>query len=289
MNKNIKKLSKFIIIFSYLALTLSQVVTAHERFIVPSHTVLSGDKTQYVTLISSISNDIFHPDRPLGNNDKGIDAGDLSNLFGQLNSELVSPTGNTSLVEWQAFQRMSVSDVKVKQSGTYRIAIIQNDIAMTTFKKSDGSPGRIFGTNSELPKDVTDIVRRTTASKVETFISVNEPNNIALKPTTKGLSLGVIYHPNDLFSGENVSFKVFFNGLALTKKSTVKLIKAGTRHRNSRDEQLLTINKQGIFSFTPDTAGFYFLAIETAINVAQPAEVDVKHYSLYTTLEVFAE
>ena len=32
---------------------------AHERFMLPSHTLLSGDKGQYVTLTASISNDIF--------------------------------------------------------------------------------------------------------------------------------------------------------------------------------------------------------------------------------------
>jgi hypothetical protein len=295
MKQSIKKahlalIKNTVLASSLVGLLFAQSINAHERFMVPSHTVLSGDKTQYATIISSISNDIFHPDRPLGDNGKGVDAGDLKPLFAMLQSRVILPDGKIdNSVEWQAYQRMSIADVPLEQSGTYRVSLIQQDVAMTTFKKADGAPWRLFGKDITLPEGATDVVRRTTASSVETFISVNKPTLTAVNPTGKGLELVGQTHPNDLFAGETASFQLLFNGKPVSKGTHVKAIKAGTRHRNNRNEQVLTLNDKGEFTFTPQSSGFYFLAAESAVEVAQPSDVDVKHFSLYLTLEVFPE
>lgn len=72
-------------------------VNAHERFVVPSHTLLSGDdKTQLVTLIASISNAIFHPDSPFGDSNTGANVGNLKNLFSQLKNSVITPDGTVN-------------------------------------------------------------------------------------------------------------------------------------------------------------------------------------------------
>ena len=276
------------------SLFLAIQVQAHERFIVPSHTILSGDKAQAVTVTASISNAIFHPDRPLGDstrvtsNDKNI--GELKDLFDILEHQVIRPSGKvTNDIRWQAFARQSVADVWLKESGTYRIGLIQPDVNMTTFKKPDGSFARLFGKSPKLPTGSTNVVRRTTSSRVETFVSFNSPDHGAVLPTGVGIEIGGETHPNDLFSGETANFQLFYRGKPMTIPAKVKIIKAGTRHRNDRNEHTLDVAKDGTFSFTPDSAGFYFLAAETKIDVKQPAQVDVKHFSLYLTLEVFPE
>lgn len=265
-------------------------MNAHERFIVPSHTILSGDKPQAVTLTASISNAIFHPDRPLGDSNTGAKVGQLKTLFDLLQHEVILPNGEiTHDTRWQAFERLSVADVRLKESGTYRIGLVQPDVHMTTFKKADGTPRRLFGKNHKLPNGATDIVRRTTSSRVETFVSLNSPTMVAVKPTGKGVELSGLTHPNDLFAGETAELQLFFNGKPLTEDVKVKVIKAGTRHRNDRNETSLPVSQNGNFTFTPKSAGYYFLAAETKVKVKQPADVDVKHFSLYVTLEVFPE
>lgn len=286
-----KPIAKSMIKVIALTATLSSsILSAHERFMVTSHSILSDDKAQYVTLTSSISNAIFHPDRPFGNNDKGIDSGELATLFNLLEATVINPEGKTTNdISWQAFQRMSVADLKLDKSGTYRVSLVQPDVAMTTFKKADGTPWRLFGPNPKLPDGATNIVRRTTQSRVETFVTFNEPNNAAVQPTGVGVELGGETHPNDLFAGETANFQLIFNGKPLTQKAKVKVIRAGTRHRNDRNERYLDVDEKGRFSFTPTKAGYYFLGAETKINVPQPANVDVKHFSLYLSLEVFPE
>jgi len=276
--------------FCLLASITTFNAIAHERFMVPTHTLLSGDKAQAVTLMASISNDIFHPDRPLGDSDTGADVGDLKNLFKVLQHSVIAPDGSISNnTRWQAFERFSVADVWLKDSGTYRIGLIQPEVPMTTFKKSDGTSGRVFGKNPALPKGATNIVRRTTSSRVETFVSLNSPSTAAVKAIGKGVELAGETHPNDLFVGEKANFQLLFDGKPLTIPTNIKVIKAGTRHRNNRNEVALTANQSGEFTFTPTEAGFYFLAAETSVKVPQPAEFDIKHYSLYLTLEVFPE
>lgn len=283
----IKRTSKLLIA---CLLGLSTSIFAHERFIVPSHTLLSGDKPQSITLTASISNAIFHHDRPLGDSNTGADVGDLKNLFNLLEHTVIDPQGNTSnTTRWQAFARMSIADVALKTSGTYRIGLNQPDVFMTTFKKVDGTPWRLFGPKPTLPEGATNIIRRTTSSRVETFVTLNSTTLAAIKPTGTGVELAGDSHPNDLFVNEEANFQLFYHGKPLTRNANAKLIKAGTRHRNNRDERKIEITDQGQISFTPEQAGFYFLAVETMIETPDDDTVDVKHFSLYLTLEVFPE
>ena len=282
-------------LLSALALTticvMSTNISAHERFMVPTHTLLSGDKAQAVTVTASISNDIFHPDRPLGDSNTGASVGNLKSLFDLLEHSVIFPDGKqTTDTRWQAFARMSVADVEIKQSGTYRISLVQPDVHMTTFAKADGSFGRVFGKGAKLPSGIKNVVRRTTNSRVETFVSLNEPNQAAQQPTGKGLEImgAEGTHPNDLFAGEAANFSLYYQGKPLTLPAKVKIIRAGTRHRNDRNEQQLAV-ENGKFSFTPEQAGFYFVTAETHKKLKQPSEVDVKHFSLYLTLEVFPQ
>lgn len=282
--------------FTLFALAVSSVFiplksSAHERYIQPTHTVLSGELPQSVTLMASISNDMFHPDRPLGNNEKGIEVGPLKRLFSMLNTEVTGPNGKIiAHPSWQAFQRLSVVDLTLNTSGTYRVSMIQEPVRMTTFSLPDGSHARRFGPNPELPKGATHITRRSTESRVETVITANEPSRAALQVTGKGLELIGESHPNDLFAGEPAQFALRLNGKKVDPNTIeLSITRGGTRHRNNREETQLTVNSDGQFTFTPSASGYYFLQATATLQVPQPADIDVKHVSLMMTFEVFPE
>lgn len=284
------KRTSTLLIACLVGLSTSTPIFAHERFIVPSHTLLSGDKPQTVTLTASISNAIFHPDKPFGDSNTGADVGKLKNLFNTLEHTVIDPKGNTTnTTRWQAFSRMSVADVALNTSGTYRIGLNQPDVFMTTFTKADGTPSRIFGPEPNIPQGATNIIRRTTSSRVETFVTLNSTSLAAVTPTGNGVEIAGESHPNDLFVNEEANFQLFYHGKPLTDNARVKLIKAGTRHRNNRDERKIAITNQGEISFTPEQAGFYYLAVETMFKAPNDENIDVKHYSLYLSLEVFPE
>lgn len=274
----------------FAVLFLAQNARAHGRFILPTHTVLSGEKAQTVGLISSISNDIFHPDRALGDSGKGIIEPDLKNLFSILQEQVILPDGSISdKISWQAFARFSVADLPIDKSGTYRVSLVQPEVHMTTFEKPDGTPWRTFGKMQDVPEGATDIVRRTTASRVDTFITYNNTTRKAVEPTGVGLELTGETHPNDLFAGEAVKFRLFFNGKPVGQGVKGNFIRQSTRHRNQRDEIKVKTDKDGRFSVTFDDAGFYLLEAEHAFPGESGSDVDMHHHGLYVTLEVFPE
>ncbi|WP_444996312.1 DUF4198 domain-containing protein [Aliikangiella sp. IMCC44359] len=273
----------------FILLISSNLLLAHGRYILPSHTVLSGDSAQSITLISSISNDIFHHDRALGDNGKGIKHPSLDGLFKVLQPTVISPDGKKSEASWQAFSRLSATDVKLVQNGTYRISLNQPTTMMTTFKKADGSPGRVFGKSAQLPEKVTNVVKRTTSSRVETFVSFNEQNKKAIQPTGNGLELSGETHPNDLFTQEEASFQLFYNGQPVTQKTEIQFVKEGTRHRNKRNEIKVMTDSSGKFNVKFDEAGFYLMEADLTLPGAKGTNIDFRHLGLYVTLEVFPQ
>jgi hypothetical protein len=272
-----------------LALSLPITANAHERFILPSHTILSGEEAQSVSFIASISNAIFHGDKPLGDNGKGVVSPKLAPLFKRLKPIVISPDGVSREMSWQAFSRFSVADTQLKQSGTYRISLVQPNVPMTTFIKADGKKGRFFGNTAKVPSGATSIVKRTTASRVETYVSFNEPNNTALLSTGKGLELTGETHPNDLFVDEALSFQLTYLGKPLQQSTEVKVVKGATRHRNQRDEQIIETDAQGKFSLSVSQAGFYLLSANVDVKGEIGSGIDIHHHSLYVTLEVFPQ
>src|SRR5690606_15729061 len=111
---------------------------------------------------------------------------------------------------------------------TYRISLAQPEVLMTTFKRVDGSPGRTFGLMNNVPEGATNILKRSASSRVETFVSWNEPNRKALAPTGVGLELAGETHPNDLFVGEEIRFQLLFKGKPVGAGVSAHFTQGGT-------------------------------------------------------------
>lgn len=275
---------------TFFFLAYSALLQAHGRYILPSHTQLSGEEVKQVTLLASISNDVFHPDKPLGNNGGGEVNSFLVNLFKTLKASTTAPDGTVSnAIEWQAFSRQSISDITIDKSGTYRISLVQQPTAWVTFKNADGTPSRSFGNKQALPPGATDVVYHTTASRTETFITHNTPNRAALKSTGSGLELMGKTHPNDLFVGETADFQLFLDGKPLNESAVVHITRDGTRHRNQRNTLESKTDTSGIFSIVFDQAGMYLLEVEHTQKGTKNSGIDFHHNTLYVALEVFPE
>jgi hypothetical protein len=281
----------FLTILSLGILSLFTSLThAHGRYILPSHTLLSGKEPQYVTLSASISNDVFHPDKPLGNNGGGKVNPFLERIFRQIETTITMPDGSQSNdIHWRAYARQSLADIKLEKSGTYKISFRQPTTPFTTFKQADGEESRIFGKNTSLPKGATDRVNHTVTSRVETYISHNTPNQSALRSTGQGLELISRTHPNDLFVGESAKFQLLLNGKIVPDRTLIKLTREGTRHRNQRETTKIETSNQGRFQTNFTKPGFYLLEVELTDPGQLGSEISFHHYSLYVTLEVYPE
>jgi len=275
---------------SFIFLTQSAPLFAHGRYILPSHTQLSGEDLKQVTLVASISNDVFHPDKPLGNNGGGEVNSFLSNIFKTLKASVTLPNGTVNnTIEWQAFARQSSTDITIDKPGTYRVSLVQQPTRLVTFKKPDGTPSRFFGNQQTPPPGATNVVHHTTASRTETFITHNTPNRSALISVGSGLELVGETHPNDLFVGETAHFQLILDGKPLKDPTAVHITRDGTLHRNQRNTLERQADALGNFSVIFIKAGMYLLEVEHTRKGAKNSGIDFHHNTLYVTLEVFPE
>lgn len=281
---NIKNYSFKLISIAVLLLSqvLSQSAWGHARWIVPSHTNLTGTKAHFITLDMSISNDLFSPTH-------GFIMKSLNKPSGYVTlAELVmiAPDGNkVSDIPFTHFNIKSVGQALLDQSGTYHVRLQQDPVYFTTYINKDKTKGKAFGKNTlaRLPKGVSEIQRVKYIPTLDTYVSRNsmtQPSYYA-----QGIELISEGHPNDLFVGEKFRFQLHLNGQAISAPTTVDIVKGNTRHRNKRNIQKVTSNRLGWFEFNWSEPGMYLVEAEFEVK-SKDKDVDLDTYSMFTTLEV---
>jgi hypothetical protein len=285
------------------AFLVSSAVSAHGRWIVPSHTILSGERPEFVTFDISISNNMFFPDHSMG----GIDIAALANkelseraappvileLMRSTKLELTKPDGSVqndyALVN---LVRKSVTAVKIEQDGTYRASVAVAPIYFTWFEDSQGELRRKFGrieqVKPSLPESVNNIRSTRLINSMHSYITRNNISAKALEPSGSGLELDFSgQHPNELFSGEGFSFRVLFNGSAL-EGADLHFVRGGVRYRNDREEIKLKTGKNGLVNVDWPSAGAYLLELEHEVPSAESG-IESDTHALYVTFEVMPE
>jgi uncharacterized GH25 family protein len=254
--------------FSAAALPLA--ANAHDQWIVPSSTVLSGQST-WITVDAAVGNDKFYFDHaPMR----------LDNLA------VTAPDGSAVPAENMNRGKLrSTFDVPLAQVGTYRIAVV-NDGVFARWKEG-GTPKRYFGKADGLaqavPAQAQDLEVTQSLGRVETFVTVGKPS--ALKPSGKGLELQQVTHPNDLVSGEKATFELLLDGKP-ANEMPVMVVPGGSRYRDKTEEVKLQTDKDGRFAITWPHAGMYWLeasAEDKNVTVQQAAK---RRLSYSATLEV---
>ncbi|MBB1277285.1 MULTISPECIES: DUF4198 domain-containing protein [Pseudoalteromonas] len=269
------------------ALSLSALVStsasAHGRWLLPSHTSLSGDKAHYVMIDASISNEMFAPDKAFKPKEKGAEYDDTLLMALAPNGEPVSDT-----IRAYYLKRKSSAAVSLTEQGTYHIAMTQKPMYMTFYKNEEGKRQRVFGkkTEAELPSNAKDVTTTKVVSTVDTFVSRNGTS----KPAQLGLGLELSgpTHPNDLFVGEQARFQLLQDGKSAGEGVEVSILKGDTRYRNERGEVKVTTDKDGMFTITWKEPGLYLIETSNKVTVNEEG-VDAGRYALFTTLEVAPE
>jgi uncharacterized GH25 family protein len=230
-----------------LAALTAGAAHAHRAWILPSATVVSGDNA-WVTLDAAASNNLFFPDhRPMQTAQIAVTAPDGK----------TAPIANASVGQYR-----TTFDLKLDQKGTYRIANAGGGL-MASWKEG-AETKRWRGTAEEYaaqgvakkPGVETTVSNR----RVETFVTNGAPTPI--KPTGKGLELVAVTHPNDLYAGEEASFKLTDNGKPAANVE-VTLIAGGDRYRADPGEVKVKTGADGAFKLKMANAGMYWLEAES--------------------------
>lgn len=289
------------VVFASVLMALPLIASSHSRWIIASHTIVSGENSVYISVDFSISNDIFHVDMSLGG-DTLVALTEQETLLREKQLEtfplpkvlLTYPDGSqddsTAIVN---LERKSASAIKLTQSGTYRIGILQKPVEITLFETTDGKRGRQFGSldqvKSRLPKNIKSITEMTVHNRVETYVTRNQLSRESLALTNKGLEIDFESHPNENFAGENSKFYLMLNGKPAPKDTLVRLTRNDTRYRNNRQSKEVRTKEDGAISIDWKEAGMYLLEaeVETIADQKQASKKDV--FAIYLTLEVSPE
>lgn len=259
-----------------LALT-AQSTQAHRSWILPSTTVLSGDKP-VVTFDAASSNNLFFPNHR---------ATSLESI------KAIAPDGKEVEIQNGAEGKIrSTFDLELAQEGTYRIAAIRDGFG--AFWKEGEERKRWRGTKEEFEKEKLegkkDVRVSESISRVETYVTTGAPSTTALQPIGKGLELVFTKtHPNDLFSGEEATFTLHLNGKPAAGIE-VMIVKGNDRFRNDAGEEKVTTNEKGEFSITWKEAGRYWLEASVSEEGGKLNGIPFsKRASYAATLEVLPE
>jgi len=219
---------------------------AHRRWLLPSATVLSGEK-ETVSVDAAASNGLFIFEHA------AMSLDDLTVLGpdGQPTQPTIIGRG----------KYRSVFDVDLAQPGTYRIALASH--GAMGFYELNGERQRVRGTDvtdaqSKVPQGASNVTINATSQRVETFVTLGAPNEVALAPTGRGLEMLPVTHPNDLVAGEPAQVRFLLGGQPAAGLE-LEFVEGGTRYRDDAGIQTLTTDADGAVTLNVDNPGMYYL------------------------------
>ena len=249
------------------------IAQAHDRWLLPSHSNVSGDQGEWVMVDVSASNEAFSVDKPLGAEQLQITAPDGNSVF----------PGSS-----YRGHRKSVVDIHLQQSGTYRLQMQDTGQFWTSYELN-GDKKWLRGVSKanrarQLPQGAENVVTSLGYSNVMTFITLNEPTDSFASNGT-GVEYVPITHPSDFAQHEVAQLQFIFNGKA-TAGIEIAITREGTRYRNDPETLTLTSDKNGRIEFTPELAGRYLLSARYRQDSQNHPEADRISGNLFLTFEV---
>lgn len=229
----------------------SSPAEAHRRWLLPSMTVFAGQEAT-ASFDAATSNQLFvfeHRGTPLDN------------------LTITGPDGNPVSPDIIGSGKLrSAFEVSLKQQGTYRVALVSDGLAGSY--ELNGERHRWRGTKeqlSQIPAGATKVQVSENASRTETFVTLGAPNDVALKPTAKGLEMIPVTHPTDLAAGEAAVMRFLLDGQPAAGLE-VEFVEGGTRYRNDAGSQKLTTDAKGEVTLNVKNAGMYFLETDKSVE-----------------------
>lgn len=231
-----------------LATLLATAAHAHRTWLLPSATVLTG-KDPLVSVDAAVSEDLFEFD---------------TNALVLDGLSITAPDGSALAAENRSTaRRRSGFDLKLTQSGTYRIANVSETVAASykvggETRRWRGSPDTYAAFLKDLPAGAQELRATRMQNRVETFVTYEKPAGRAFVPAGVGLELMPQTPPTDLSVGDTSSFVLLLDGKPAAD-TDVTILRGGNRYRYKMGEIALKTDAQGRFSVKWPEAGRYWI------------------------------
>lgn len=265
-----------------LALVLAAAAggaSAHRPWMVPTSTLVEKDDA-WVTIDGAVSDGLFDVDHvPLRMNGLTVTA----------------PDGKTAPAPESVMGKMRSSvDIRLPQDGTYRIALVSNNV-MGSYKLGNETK-RFRGSEADFAKQVpagaSEVRKTITNQRIETFVSARKTSEGALKPTNVGLEMVPLTHPNDLRAGETMRVRFLLDGKPLPNLG-FSMVPGGVRYRGTVGEIRHTTDARGEASFTLPAPNMYWVNAvyppAPAKGAPPPDAPETRRYAYTASLEILPE
>lgn len=265
-----------------LALVLAAAAggaSAHRPWMVPTSTLVEKDDA-WVTIDGAVSDGLFDVDHvPLRMNGLTVTA----------------PDGKTFAAPDSVMGKMRSSvDIQLPQDGTYRIALVSNNV-MGSYKLGNETK-RFRGSEADfarqVPAGASEVRKTITNQRIETFVSARKTSEGALKPTNVGLEMVPLTHPNDLRAGETMRVRFLLDGKPLPKLG-FSMVPGGVRYRGTAGEIRHTTDARGEASFTLPAPNMYWVNAvyppAPGKGAPPPDAPETRRYAYTASLEILPE
>lgn len=284
-----------------LGLALSLNAHAHRSWMLPSSTVLSGDSA-WVTVDAAVSNDLFYFEHfPLQIKDIGTPPDSLSPRGNGPGAQLAqrqralpelridTPDGHSLSARNGHIGRLrSTFDLQLQQPGTYRLSLASGPRYMASYKEGEETR-RLMGSldelRAQLPPAASEVQISRRDSRMETFITLGNPDRHALGLSGEGLELQALTHPNDLVAGETTRWRFLLDGQPAANLELL-LVPGAARYRDQSGEIQLTTDAQGEVAIDWPQPGMYWLEATARQDASGETGVDQRSASYIATFEV---
>jgi uncharacterized GH25 family protein len=269
LETTMKTIQKTVLAVALASIALS--ASAHRPWIMPLNTFIEA-KEPVATIDGAISDQLFEFD---------------TNMLKMDGALVTDPDGATSVIPAPLVGRFRSSvDLKLPKEGTYKISMVSLN-TMGSYKLN-GEMKRFRGAD-EPPAGATDIVRSTSHSRLETFVTANKPSMGAFKPSGEGLEMIPLTNPTELRTGETTRMRFTLDGKPLANQP-FSLVPGGVKFRGVLGEVRLVTDAKGEASIKLPAPGQYWLGVSYPNDQRKgPPENGAKRYSYTATLAVLPE
>lgn len=260
------------------AALLSTAAQAHQTWLLPNQTQFSvGREAPVAAFDAAVSESLFTFERGLK----------LDVL------RITGPDGKALEAENRVSSRHRESfEVKLPLDGTYRVSNFSQAV-MGSYKQGTETK-RFRTTQANLAKDVPADAEITSfvvsTSRLQTFVTREQPGKLAFVPEGDGLELLPLGPVTDLSHGDTTRFRLLLDGKPLAN-ATLRLQREGGRYRYKLGEEGLTSDDKGEFTVSWTEPGRYLIGASHGERPAQgqpqgTRDKPLQRASLAATFEV---
>lgn len=241
------------------SLLMGSAAQAHSPYMLPSAFDVSGRKI--VTVQGAFTEDFFSPEVVMKSDGYAV----------------VGPDGKRSPLTPTYLREMALVEAPIDAAGTYRITTGQRTGRTAKAALVKGEWVFLEGPGSApAGAQVVDMTSMTTA---EVYVTKGKPT--AVSPLGKGLEFVAITHPSSIFTGQDATFEVLFDGHPVAGQE-ITLSAGGDRYADAKSPpKILKSDAKGRFAVKVDRSGVYQMQARHRVAPAAEGQGGQSHtYSL---------